>query len=129
MKAQNLQNSLNTIKSLSTDKYCVQHWRYQRLSAILMLPLLVWLVFFGKAIVQKSPVELVELVKYPYNVLMIILLLITMFFHAAIGLKVIIEDYVNNLAVRYLLIVLVQCFTFVTVVAGIISIILLCINY
>ncbi|KJV56351.1 succinate dehydrogenase, hydrophobic membrane anchor protein [Orientia chuto str. Dubai] len=114
---------------MSTNKHCIKHWWYQRLSAILMLPLLIWLLYLSKVIVQKSPVELVEVIKYPYNMLMIILLLMIMFSHASMGMKVIIEDYVANLLLRYLLIVLVQCFIFVTIIAGIISVLVLCINY
>lgn len=120
---------MNYNKYQGSTSHCAQHWLHQRLTALLMLPLVLWLLIFTKRLAHKSPVAIIDMVKEPVNFLMIILLTMFIFYHATLGLRTVIEDYVSNLAIRNVLIVLVQCFSLITMVSSIVSIVLLSINY
>ncbi len=126
MKLVNFKPSLDMVKEINNiSNNCVQYWWYQRLTAILMVPLLMWLICFIKAMIGKSVAEIVEITRYPWNIVPVILLFVLAFYHSVLGIRVIIEDYVSNPIYRYILIILVQVFTIITVVCGIVATIVL----
>lgn len=69
----------------------------QRLTAIGLIPLLVWfvayVVFF---IVNADHATLVTWIQLHWNTELLILLILVLFFHAHSGLQEILEDYVHN---------------------------------
>jgi succinate dehydrogenase / fumarate reductase, membrane anchor subunit len=83
---------------LGSAKEGVRHWWRERLTAIALVPLTLW--FVTSIIVHSSSdyAEFVEWQKRPLATFMMILLLIALFYHAALGLDVVIEDYVHSAA-------------------------------
>lgn len=84
-----------------------RHWRAQRVSAIALVPLMLWLVWAlaGGAAVDHA--ALTAWLARPVNLVLMILLLIAAFHHAALGLQVIAEDYIHSRA-RLMVIALIQ---------------------
>ena len=72
----------------------IKHWKFSRISSILLIPLTVWLVaFFSKNF--GMPFEQVALsLSTPVNSLMMLIFITATIFHLQQGLQVIIEDYV-----------------------------------
>ena len=72
----------------------IKHWKYSRISSILLIPLTVWFVaFFSKNF--GMPFEQVALsLSTPVNSLMMLIFITATIFHLQQGLQVIIEDYV-----------------------------------
>ena len=76
------------------------HWLYQRLSALALLVLSgFWLVFISHA-GAFSYGELLNWLSSPLNALFMALWLGMVAYHAALGLEVIFEDYLSDLALR-----------------------------
>ena len=71
-----------------------KHWKYSRVSSILLIPLTIWFVaFFSKNF--GMPFEQVALsLSMPLNSLMMLTFITATIFHLQQGLQVIIEDYV-----------------------------------
>lgn len=84
-----------------------RHWRAQRVSAIALVPLMLWFVWTlaGGAAVDHA--ALTTWLARPVNIILMILLLIAGFHHAALGLQVVAEDYIHSRA-RFVVIPLVQ---------------------
>ena len=72
----------------------IKHWKFSRISSILLIPLTVWFVaFFSKNF--GMPFEHVALsLSTPVNSLMMLIFITATIFHLQQGLQVIIEDYV-----------------------------------
>ena len=72
----------------------IKHWKYSRISSIVLIPLTIWFVaFFSKNF--GMPFEQVALsLSTPVNSLMMLIFITATIFHLQQGLQVIIEDYV-----------------------------------
>lgn len=96
---------------LGSAKEGVEHWWRERLTAIALVPLTLW--FIASMIVHGADgyVEVTAWLRTPFATLMMVLLLAAVFHHGALGLQVIIEDYVHSAAkIPALVILRLGCF-------------------
>ncbi len=111
-------------RGLGSAKEGVSHWAWQRLSAIILIPLTLWFVF---SIIRLSQSEgLAALQSWfasPLNAILAILLFGALFLHAKLGLQVVIEDYIHAPCCKITLLVGVKI---AFLLAGIVSIISIC---
>ena len=73
-----------------------RHWGRERLTAVALIPLTLW---FLAAIVAHSTSDygaFVGWLRSPVSAAMVVLVLVTSFYHVSLGLQVIIEDYVHS---------------------------------
>ena len=72
----------------------IKHWKYSRISSVLLIPLTIWFVtFFSKNF--GMPFErVVSSLSTPLNSFMMLIFITVTIFHLQQGLQVIIEDYV-----------------------------------
>ena len=99
------------------------HWLMQRVSAIALLPLIIWLVLSFVQIVQDPQSYLPVFFAYPLNAIMGILLITTSLYHGSLGLRVVIEDYISNKTKMHFYIMLVNFLSIVTALSAVIAII------
>ena len=78
----------------------LSHWKLQRLSAILIIPLIVWFLFSIMVNMSSQYKEAIEWVVNPINSILLIILLVGIFYHSAMGIQVVFEDYVSNINLR-----------------------------
>lgn len=76
----------------------VEHWWAQRFSAILLVPLMAWLVWSMSVLAGAGYSEAHAWLGAPWNAAMALLLIGAMFYHARLGVQVVIEDYVHHRA-------------------------------
>ena len=72
------------------------HWRWQRLSAILVLPLILWTLWMMRSLDPGSYLSVREWVQQAGPITALIILLPVSYLHGALGLQVIIEDYLSS---------------------------------
>ena len=72
----------------------VQHWRWQRISALMLFVIMVYLVFAVSRLSTFDYVQALTFVAAPINALGLASLVLVGLFHASLGLEVVIEDYV-----------------------------------
>ncbi len=72
----------------------IKHWKYSRISSIVLIPLTIWFIaFFSKNF--GMPFEKVaSSLATPFNSFMMLIFITATIFHLQQGLQVIIEDYV-----------------------------------
>ena len=72
----------------------IKHWKYSRISSVLLIPLTIWfIVFFSKNF--GMPFEQVaSSLSTPFNSFVMFIFITVTIFHLQQGLQVIIEDYV-----------------------------------
>ena len=100
---------------LGSAKQGVEHWWAERVSAVALVPLTLWLVASIIAHAGSDHATFIAWLKTPLATISMILLLIASFYHTALGLQVVIEDYVHSGA-KFVAVIAVRlgCFAFVS---------------
>jgi len=106
---------LARVRGLGSAKDGVGHWWAQRLTAIALIPLVVW---FAISLVMLSGADYTVVRAWIGSPLVMMLLVLTIavgLHHGQLGLQVVIEDYVGNDGWKLALIVIVK---FIAVLFG-----------
>lgn len=85
---------LSRVKGLGSAKSGTGHWWMQRVTAVALIPLSFWPVKFMGLGLAAPYQQTVEWLASPINSACIVAWIIAVFYHAALGLQVVIEDYV-----------------------------------
>jgi len=78
----------------------------QRMTAIALIPLSLWFVFSVARFPLLDYATMIAWIKSPLVAVALVLYFAAMFYHAALGVQVVIEDYVGNEGVKLVSIVL-----------------------
>ena len=78
----------------------VSHWWIQRVTAIALIPLVLWMVFSVAAHTGDDYASVAAWFAEPFTTTMLTLFVFTAFFHASLGLTVVIEDYVHHEGIK-----------------------------
>ena len=89
-------------------KSVVGHWKYQRYSAILLFFISLWLSISIICLSNYGYNQIISWIRSPSSYLLLIVFFATSFFHARLGLQVVLEDYVSNEVLRNNLILAVK---------------------
>lgn len=92
---------LKKARGLGSAKDGVHHWWLQRLTAIALVPLTLWLVFSVAAMTGSDYAAVNAWFAQPFTTAMLTLFVFTAFYHAALGLQVVIEDYIHGEAAKF----------------------------
>jgi succinate dehydrogenase / fumarate reductase membrane anchor subunit len=90
-----LRSPLGRVRGLGSAKSGVGHWWMQRLTAIALVPLALWFVAAFARIAGADYAVAVEWLRVPRNGILMLALIGATFYHALLGLQVVIEDYVH----------------------------------
>jgi len=118
----NLRTPLSQVKGHGSAKEGTGHFWVQRLTAIAMVPLVLWLCFSVASLPGMSQAEIRAWLATPFTAVMMILLMLTGLYHAKLGLQVVIEDYVGNHGIRTLSIIAVTLIFALLAVLGVFSV-------
>jgi succinate dehydrogenase / fumarate reductase membrane anchor subunit len=97
---------MSRVKGLGAAHHGVSHWWWQRLTAVAMIPLSIWFVYSLVTVMLSSDVlRVAEWFASPINTIMVVLLMMVTFFHAKLGMQVVIEDYIKPPLMKYFLLI------------------------
>jgi succinate dehydrogenase / fumarate reductase, membrane anchor subunit len=85
---------LAKVRGLGSAKTGTSHWWMQRVTAVALIPLSYWLITFLNLSLNAPYQHTVEWLAIPLNTLCIVAWVLAVFYHAALGLQVVIEDYI-----------------------------------
>lgn len=105
---------------LGSAKSGAEHWWAERVSAVALVPLTLWLVAALIAHSRADYAGVLSWLRNPGVAIAMILLLIALFHHTALGLQVIVEDYVHS-GLKFAAVVAVRLGCVALAVAGIIA--------
>lgn len=112
----NFRTPLKKVKGLGSAKEGTGHFWSQRLTALALVPLVLWLAFSVASLPGMDYVAIREWLSQPFNAIVMILFLIAGFHHARLGLQVVIEDYISSHVTRTAAIIAV---TFIAAALGV----------
>ena len=108
MKSSSMQTPLGKVRGLGSARKGVSHWWLQRLTAMGLVPIVIYLVIGLITLISADYAAAIAWLSAPMNATAALLLFGVGFYHASLGLQVIIEDYVSNENSRLLLSVAVK---------------------
>ncbi|MCB1569342.1 MAG: succinate dehydrogenase, hydrophobic membrane anchor protein [Xanthomonadales bacterium] len=93
-------NPMKHAKGLGSAKDGTHHFIVQRISAVALVFLVPWLVWLVLNLLHADYATAHATLAQPVNAVLLSALLLMMFWHARLGLQVVIEDYVHGPAMN-----------------------------
>jgi succinate dehydrogenase / fumarate reductase, membrane anchor subunit len=122
MAEEPLRTPLARAIGLGSAKEGVQHWWAQRVSAVALIVLGLWFAASLIAHAGAARAAVVAWLHEPLSAILAILMLAAVFYHAALGLQVVIEDYVHSEWLKLSSIVVMRLISLALAVAGIFAV-------
>ena len=112
-----LRSPLGRVRGLGSAKEGTKHWWYQRLTAIALVPLSLWFAVSVLTYASADYATAVAWMSSPLITSLFALLIVALFYHAQLGLQVVIEDYVHLewLKIASLIVMKFACIVLATV--------------
>ncbi|MFT7459651.1 MAG: succinate dehydrogenase / fumarate reductase membrane anchor subunit [Planctomycetota bacterium] len=117
-----LRTPLARVKGLGSAKNGSHHWWQQRVTAIALVPLSLWFIYSLVSMVGASYMTVVNWIRLPYVTVLLILFIASLFYHALLGIQVVIEDYIDSEWQKIGSIILVKFLAVVGALASVLSI-------
>jgi succinate dehydrogenase / fumarate reductase membrane anchor subunit len=102
-----LRDPMQRARGLGSAKSGTGHFWWQRVTAIFLVPLVAWVLGMLVSMVGADFVTVHATLAKPWNAIALVLLVLMLFWHAKLGIQVVIEDYVHQRAVEVTLQLLV----------------------
>ena len=117
-----LQSPLGRAMGLGSAKTGAEHWWAQRVTALALIPLGLWFAASLVALAGADRAAVLAWLHAPVQAILAVLLLIGVFYHSALGLQVVIEDYVGAEWLKIASLTAMRLVSFGLAVAGIFAV-------
>jgi len=94
------QSDMAKVKGLGTAKHGFGHWWMQRMTAVLLIPCGLYVLFSLAGLPHLDAMSVATWLGSPINAGVTLLFVLAGSYHGALGIQVVLEDYVHNHAVN-----------------------------
>jgi succinate dehydrogenase / fumarate reductase membrane anchor subunit len=109
---------LKKVRGLGSAKAGTDHWWMQRVTAVAVAVLGVWLVVLLGTVGDSSYETMRQIFAHPVTATLSIALALSLYYHGYLGLQVVIEDYVHHRPTEVTLMILLR---FAAVLAALVT--------
>ncbi len=120
-----LRSPLGHARGLGSAKEGTAHWWSQRLTSLALVPLTLWFAVSVAVLAGADHGAMVLWIGHPVVAGLLILLVITTFYHSYLGLQVVIEDYVHHEGWKLGLLLLTKSAAILLALTGALSVLLI----
>ena len=96
METPGMRTSLGRVRGLGSARSGATHWWHERLTSVSTLILLVWFFVSLVRLPDLSYATVTQWLAKPLAAVPMLLLILSIFWHLASGLRVVVEDYVHE---------------------------------
>jgi len=118
-----LRTPIKIARGLGSAKHGAHHFMVQRITAVALLFLGVWFVWLVLAMLHADYRAAHALIASPLNAVLMLAFVVALFWHAQLGLQVVIEDYVHTRWLELSLQILVKFLCFLGAAASVLAVI------
>lgn len=122
MNAQ-LRTPIKIARGLGSAKVGAHHFMVQRITAVALLGLGVWFVWIVLSMLRMDYAAAHALIAQPFNAVLMLAFIVALFWHAQLGLQVVIEDYVHTRGLELALQITVKFLCFLGAAASVLAVI------
>ena len=94
--SKNFKSPLSKAIGHGSAKTGSQHWWWQRITAILLVPLWIWFIYSLTHVLKMDYENIYQWLQSPLVCSLMIIMLASLYYHAILGMQVIIEDYIES---------------------------------
>ena len=91
-----LRDPLAQARGLGSAKDGLRHWWVQRLTAVALMLLVPWFVYLALGLIGADQFSVRATIGQPLNATLMLAFVFALFWHAQLGLQVVVEDYVHG---------------------------------
>ena len=117
-----MRSPLGRARGLGSARAGAVHWWMQRLTSLALIPLTLWFLCAMLRMIGATRQDVISWMAGPLPIVLMIALVIATFHHMALGLQVVIEDYVHHDWLRVGSILLVKALSLLLALACIVSV-------
>ena len=115
----NLRSPLAKVRGLGSAKEGTHHWWAQRLTALALIPLSFWFIYSLVCMTTRDYLAVIGWLQSPVSSSLLVLFVAALFYHAQLGMQVVIEDYIEHEVLKIASIIILK---FVLWFAGLASV-------
>lgn len=105
-----LETPLHKVRGMGSAHSGVSHFWRQRVTAAALIPLAIWFSVSALGLVGAHEAATLTFLSQPLNAILMAAFIIILLFHMALGLQVVIDDYVHSDGQKLLLMLLTRGF-------------------
>jgi succinate dehydrogenase / fumarate reductase membrane anchor subunit len=124
-----IQTPLGRVRGLGSAKSGVEHFWHQRLTAAAMVPLTIWFVWMVARYTGAPHVDVVAALGNPINAALMLLYVLAGIYHMALGLQVVVEDYISAKGTKIALLFLVNFAAFAIAMVCVVAMLRIAIRF
>jgi succinate dehydrogenase / fumarate reductase membrane anchor subunit len=91
---------LNRVLGLGSAKDGTEHWWGQRVSAVALAILGLWLAIGLAGLPSFDHADIAAFIRAPLNSIMLLLTVLTLCYHSQLGVQMVVEDYVHSAGLK-----------------------------
>jgi len=95
-----LRSPLKRARGLGSARSGSGTWRAERLTSIALVPLTLWFIVSAIRLEGATRADMIAWLHAPVPLVLVLCLIVATFWHMELGLRVVVEDYVHNDALR-----------------------------
>ncbi len=122
MKKDEFTAPLKSAKGYGSAHEGADHWIKQKLTAVANIPLVLWFIWSIIGLQGSTHAEFTQWLAQPHNSILMILLIISVIYHAKLGSQVVVEDYIAHEGFKTVKLLAQKLFFFAVAIAGIFSV-------
>ena len=101
-----MRSELGRARGLGSARRGSKAWLAERLTALALVPLSLWFVASVVRLEGATRADMVAWLHHPVALVLMLCLIVSMFWHMELGLRVVVEDYVHSNLLRIPMLVL-----------------------
>ena len=106
-----LRTPLNKVRLYGSARSGTKDFWHQRLTAIANIPLTIFLIWLGVALVGSPHADVVVAIRHPLIAAGLLAVIISFCWHMLLGMQIIIEDYVHGELTKFAGLIAIRLFT------------------
>jgi succinate dehydrogenase / fumarate reductase membrane anchor subunit len=117
-----MRSGLGRVRGLGAAKEGVNHWWAQRVTALSLVPLTLWFVASVILLAGADHATVSAWIARPLNTVLLLCLLAATFWHASLGLQVVIEDYIHSERLKLGVLLAVKALLVIAALSGMLAV-------
>ncbi len=117
-----MRSPLGRVRGLGSAREGVGHWWAQRMTSLALVPLALWFVAALVTLTGADHATARAWIGSPVPAALLVLLIVAAFYHGALGIQVIIEDYIHHEGVKVAALIAVNAVSLLLGLTGVLAV-------